>query len=288
MGRRRKSGLDEVASWPWQLGILAGILVFLLIRYGIGTWLSTVGGPLLGPVGQQIAGITAPAAWIMMLACWLAAAVSWGNARKRRSLHDARSDLHSLAEISWREFEILVGESFRRQGYEVVETGLGGKDGGIDLIVSKGGARELVQCKQWKRRQVGVATIREMWGLVDHHGADAVHIVSVGDFTADAARFASGKPIHLVTGRELLTRIRAVQAGAGGGSASELLLAPAPASALTREQTPEAAPADAVEAPPTCPSCAGAMLVRHNRRTRAPFWGCARYPLCKGTTAPRC
>lgn len=29
-----------------------------------------------------------------------------------------------------------VSESFRRQGYEVVENGLGGKDGGIDLIVS--------------------------------------------------------------------------------------------------------------------------------------------------------
>ncbi|QOY63697.1 restriction endonuclease [Lysobacter sp. H21R4] len=271
MGRRRKSGLDEVASWPWQMGILAGIVAFLLIRYGIGAWLSAAGGPLLGPVGQQIGSITAPFAWIVMFACWLAAAVSWANARKRRSLHDTRRDLDSLADISWREFEMLVGESFRRQGYDVLETGLGGKDGGIDLIVSKGGRRELVQCKQWKRRQVGVATVREMWGLVDHHRADAVHIVSVGDFTADAARFTSGKPIHLITGRELLDRIRAAQTGVGR----------APAAAPLQPQGPEhAGPA---EAPPLCPVCAGAMLQRHNRRSGETFWGCARYPQCKGT-----
>ena len=41
MARRRKSGLDEVASWPWLMGIVAGILAFLLIRYGIGAWLAS-------------------------------------------------------------------------------------------------------------------------------------------------------------------------------------------------------------------------------------------------------
>ena len=275
MGRRRKSGLDEVASWPWQLGLMAGVVAFLLIRYGIGAWLSTAGGPLLAPLGQQFGGMIAPLAWIAMFACWIAAAVSWGNARKRRSLHDTRSDLASLADISWREFEMLVGESFRRQGYQVTETGLGGKDGGIDLIVTKDGRRELVQCKQWKRRQVGVPTVREMWGLVEHHGASCVHIVSLGDFTADAARFASGKPIHLVTGRDLLHRIRAAQTGAG--------LSPAAAPVRTPEPK-HVAPADVT---PTCPVCAGAMLRRHNRRTRLPFLGCARYPQCKGTVVAR-
>lgn len=269
MGRQRKSGLDEVASWPWPLGILAGILAFLLIRYGIGTWFSAAGGSLLGPLGQQIGGTMAPLAWFALLACWIAAGVSWLRARQRRSLHDTRSDLDSLTNISWREFEMLVGESFRRQGFEVVETGLGGKDGGIDLVVSKDGRRELVQCKQWKRRHVGAATVREMWGLVDHHGADAVHIVSLGDFTPDAARFAVGKPIHLVTGRDLFKWIRSAQAGAGV----------APAQTAQTAQTAQAGD------PPSCPICAGAMLLRHNRRTREPFLGCARFPHCRGTTA---
>lgn len=262
MARRRKGGLDEVASWPWPVGIVAGIVAFLLIRYGIGAWLSAAGGPLLGPLGLQIGGMMAPLAWIVMLACWVAAAVSWANARRRRTLHDTRSDLDSLAEISWREFEMLVGESFRRRGYEVLENGLGGKDGGIDLIVSRDGRRELVQCKQWKRRQVGAATVREMWGLVDHHGANAVHIVSLGSFTPDALRFAEGKPIHLVTGRELYERISAAQTG---------------------EATGTSFPPPATNAAPPCPACAGTMVARQNRRTGEQFWGCPDYPRCRGT-----
>jgi len=261
MGRRKKSGLDEVASWPWPFGILAGIAAFLLIRYGIGAYLSA-GGPVLRPVGQQIGAVLAPLAWIVMLACWLAAGASWMNARQRRSLHDTRTDLDSLASISWREFEMLVGESYRRQGYEVVENGLGGKDGGIDLILSKAGRRELVQCKQWKRRQVDAATVREMWGLVAHHRADAVHIVSVGSFTADARRFAQGKRIYLVIGRELFERIQMAQATSHRGVAAS---APATNQALA------------------CPRCSGAMVERLNRRSGERFMGCARFPQCKGT-----
>lgn len=261
MRRRKKSGLDEVASWPWPLGILAGIVAFVVIRYGIGAYLSA-GGPLLRPVGQQIGAVLAPLAWIVMLACWAAAGGSWANAQRRRNLHDTRTGLDSLADISWREFEMLVGESYRRQGYQVVENGLGGKDGGIDLILSRDGRRELVQCKQWKRRQVNASTVREMWGLVDHHRADAVHIVSAGGFTADAARFARGKPIYLVTGSELIERIRMAQEVARMG---EPAISPATSQTLA------------------CPLCSGAMVERRNRRTGERFLGCARFPQCKGT-----
>jgi HJR/Mrr/RecB family endonuclease len=45
--------------------------------------------------------------------------------------------LDSLGRMTWREFEMLVGEDFRRSGYSVKETGLGGADGGIDLTLQK-------------------------------------------------------------------------------------------------------------------------------------------------------
>ena len=34
---------------------------------------------------------------------------------------------------------------------------------------------------------------------------------------------------------------------------------------------------------PLCPSCEGPMILRTNRRDGSSFWGCRRYPTCRGT-----
>ncbi|MEO6922654.1 MAG: restriction endonuclease, partial [Bryocella sp.] len=110
-----------------------------------------------------------------------------------------------------RQFEQLAGEAFRRQGYAVEETGLGGADGGIDLILRENGQTTLVQCKQWRNRQVGVQIVREMYGLLLHHDAAAVKIVAIGNYTLDAHRFAKGKPIELIHGGDLIATVRSLQ-----------------------------------------------------------------------------
>lgn len=46
MGRRRKSGLDVLAELPWPVGVVAGVLGYLLVRYGFTGWMSRAGGPL--------------------------------------------------------------------------------------------------------------------------------------------------------------------------------------------------------------------------------------------------
>src|SRR5690606_30896153 len=147
--------------------------------------------------------------------------------------------------MSWREFEMLVGEAFRRQGYTIKETGLGGADGGVDLILGKHGKTTLVQCKQWKRQRVDVRTVREMYGLLAHHDADAVKVVAVGGYTPDAMRFAQGKPIELVHGERLLALITAVQD------------APLARRVSTEPELPSLA----------CPRCSSPMVRRENRRT---------------------
>ncbi|MFP3409616.1 restriction endonuclease, partial [Pseudomonas sp. SIMBA_065] len=47
-----------------------------------------------------------------------------------------------------------------------------------------------------------------------HHKATAVAIVCTGKFTRDAATFATGKPIELVTGEALAELVLSVQRGA--------------------------------------------------------------------------
>lgn len=273
MGRKRgNTGFDALAALPWPLGLAVGIAGFLAVRYGLAWWLSQHGGTLAQGIAQHTDSALAPLAWIVLIVCWIAALFSFLGARHRRRLLDTRTTLESLAAGGWRQFELLVGEAFRRQGYSVEETGLGGADGGIDLILRKDGRRTLVQCKQWKRQQVGVSVVREMYGLLAHHQAHAVKIVCIGSYTNDAARFAQGKPIELIGGERLLEMIQAAQRGGAAEASLKSRIDPALVPTI-----------DAAAQTPTCRQCGSALVQRTNRRTGEAFLGCSQFPRCRGT-----
>lgn len=266
MTRRDKGWFDVIATMPWPVGFVLGIVLYVLVRHGIGWFLASSGNPFFaafGKAGQN--GSYAPFGWLLLGVCWTAALYSFLNRRKRVRLLQAQTSLDSLRTMNWREFEMLVGEAFRQQGYKIEETGLGGADGGVDLRLSKDDKTTLVQCKQWRNQRVDVKVIREMYGLLAHHHAHSVKIVSVGDFTDDAQRFAQGKPIDLIHGEALLELVRSVQVSK-----------PARRTHLFNHVS-------AAGTAPICPGCGSTMIKRMNRRSRHVFWGCPNYPGCRGT-----
>lgn len=273
MARRSSTnGFSVLAGLPWPVGIFAGALGFLAIRYLPAWWFSTQGGQLTLGVGAQLGDTLLLLAWLFLVFCWIAALASYLGARRRRRLLETSSSLECLASRDWHEFEMLVGEAFRHHGYSVEEAGLGGPDGGIDLILRKHGRKVLVQCKQWRRRQIGVSVVREMMGLLVHHGADEVKIVGIGSFTRDAQAFAAGKPIQLISGEALLRMIQAVQHLRDAITAG------------THRVDPVFAPQVASPVPAhSCPRCGSALVQRSNRRTGERFYGCSTYPRCRGT-----
>ena len=113
---------------------------------------------------------------------------------------------------------MLVGEGFRLQGYQVVETGGGGADGGADLVLSKpsknGGEKFLVQCKQWRAYKVGVDVVRELYGVMAAKGAAGGFVVTSGRFTDEAVSFASGRNVTLVDGPKLHGLLQQAKAAA--------------------------------------------------------------------------
>ncbi|WP_372162048.1 restriction endonuclease [Xanthomonas axonopodis pv. cyamopsidis] len=278
MGRRKKQrGFEALAALPWPLGLVAGIVGYLGVRYGIGWWFSHHGGMLSQGFAQQSSGAFAPLAWMLLGICWLAALCSYLGSRSRQRFLDTRTTLESLAAGGWRQFERLVGEAFRRQGYSVEQTGLGSADGGIDLILRKDGRRILVQCKQWKRQQVGVSVVREMYGLLAHHQAHAVKIACIGTYTKDAERFAEGKPIELIGGEQLLNMIQVVQQQATAQ----------PMAISARVEPVFASPDSSTSGNlvnPGCPRCGSTLVQRTNRRTGQDFLGCIQFPKCRGTS----
>ena len=129
---------------------------------------------------------------------------------KRTKLYDKTSrnvSQNSLGNMSWQDFEYLVGEYFRRRQFSVEKT-KSGADGGVDLIATKGMEKYLIQCKHWKAYKVGVNVVRELLGVMVGVGATGGFVVTSGEFTKDAIDFAKANNILILDGKELLNSMR--------------------------------------------------------------------------------
>jgi len=112
---------------------------------------------------------------------------------------DPRERLAALREMSWETFSTAVTAAYRKQGYDVTPS-----DGrGYDFKLTKGGRVMLLQCRQWKVNQVGVAPIRELAKAVDKNEASRGICLAAGDFSGPARKAAGSEPVTLVSGAEL-------------------------------------------------------------------------------------
>ena len=178
--------------------------------------------------------------------------------------------------VTWREFEMMVGEAFRLQGYAVQETGDGAADGGVDLVLAKAGERFLVQCKQWRAFSVGVDVVRELYGVMAARGAAGGFVVTSGRFTKSAVEFASGRNIQLIDAPKLHALLQRARSSLAAESLPH------------STDTATSAPPIETSSPPDCPKCGKPMTRRTARRGNKAgnaFWGCSGYPKCRDTRA---
>lgn len=251
---------DMLTKAPWWLGV-AGAAVFWIV------------GMIVIPAPSKDVFQTGLRPLLkflfngMAILCLVAAAVSGVKQLMRRRLLDNQSGLDSLRSLSWQAFEQLVGEAYRRQGYDVEETGQGGADGGVDLVLRGNGETVLVQCKQWRVQQVGVDKVRELFGVLNAEGANRGILVTSGTFTNEAKSFKVGKPLTLVDGPALANLVR------------EVRTRPPPAG----NQEPRTTNQE-----PTCPLCNAPMVLRTAKRGATAgklFYGCTQFSKtgCRGT-----
>lgn len=280
MGRRKGelTLLMEVASkWPWRVSatlVPVSFVVCHFIAIAFGNIPEAVNVASLGPVvvRQGIHAFATLLQYVLPAIFMVAAVMSFINRSRSIALFDDVSGKSgvNVANLSWREFERLIGEGFRRRGFQVVERGGAGPDGGVDLALAKGHERFLVQCKQWKAQQVGVAVVRELYGVMAAERVAGGYVVTSGTYTKDARQFASGRNIELIDGAALNALLRNSQN-----------------SAPTPSNTRVAANSSANRTP-MCPTCKTPMVMRTAKRgsnVGSSFWGCAQYPKCRQTLA---
>jgi HJR/Mrr/RecB family endonuclease len=139
---------------------------------------------------------------------WLSVQV---ESAKRRHLVEWTTDLRLL---SAEEFEWLVGETFRREGWSVRETGRqDAPDGNIDLELTRDGHRKIVQCKRWESWYVKVDEIQRFAGTLFREGlpGTAGIFVTLSDFTQHARAEARKTGLTLIDGRDLYSKVEKVR-----------------------------------------------------------------------------
>ena len=172
----------------------------------------------------------------------LAVLLATQQAGHRRILIEWTSDLRKLDPT---EFEWLVGELLRCEGWNVIETGHPDRpDRHIDLRAEGAGKRIVVQCKRWASKPVGVDEVCKIACTASGESTTDAVLVTLSDFTAAAIDEAPRLGVQLVDGRALLERIQQVR----------------------RSEK--------------CPICATPMILDRSSRG----WGlrCPRFPQCAG------
>lgn len=122
---------------------------------------------------------------------------------------DVLSELDSrpnLMDLNPFEFEAIVSNLFGKMGLETKLT-RSAKDGGVDAVAFDTrpviGGKVVIQAKRYKNT-VGVSSVRDLYGTMQHEGANKGILVTTSGYGPDAFEFSKDKPIELIDGGGLL------------------------------------------------------------------------------------
>lgn len=164
-------------------------------------------------------------------------------------------------------FDLLVGEIFRRKGYEIEISGGVGSDGANDLTLRKRDELILVQCRHWHSYKVSAPSVEEFYGTIMAAGATSGVFITSGLYTHEARTFAQGKPIRLVDRTELEQLVTEISEP--GENLFDL------------NRWVDRFSAKVTVADPACPYCGKGMKLKRGFQGR-PFWSCQTFPHCGG------
>jgi restriction system protein len=112
----------------------------------------------------------------------------------------------NLMDLTPNEFEGLITNLFAAMGLDTRQT-RASRDGGVDCVAFDPrpifGGKVVIQAKRYKNT-VGVSAVRDLFGTVQNEGASKGILVTTSGYGKAAFEFASGKPLELLDGANLL------------------------------------------------------------------------------------
>ena len=112
----------------------------------------------------------------------------------------------NLMELTPTEFESVITNLFTKMGLDTAQT-RPSRDGGVDCVAWDNrpifGGKVVIQAKRYKNT-VGVSAVRDRFGTVQNEGASKGILVTTSGYGKASFEFASGKPLELLDGANLL------------------------------------------------------------------------------------
>ena len=122
---------------------------------------------------------------------------------------DVLSDLDqrpNLLDLTPTEFESLIQNLFTKMGLDTKQT-RASRDGGVDCVAFDPrpifGGKVVIQAKRY-RNTVDVSAVRDLFGTMQNEGASKGILVTTSGYGQASYQFASGKPLELIDGSNLL------------------------------------------------------------------------------------
>jgi hypothetical protein len=174
-----------------------------------------------------------------------------------------RELLESVQAIDWFQFEKLMALVYRKLDYSVSRRGGANPDGGIDMLIRKDAQTFAVQCKHWKRRDVGIRHVREFLGALTASKIQKGIFITLCGYTGDAKALADQNGIEILSQSAVMRMLKNVDA----------------------QYDPEVL-AILNDSRKICPKCESEMKLRTCKRGPNPgsqFWGCSTFPKCDYT-----
>ena len=112
--------------------------------------------------------------------------------------------LSVVRKMKWQNFELLVAEGFRLQGFSVTGFAAPGAPNDSDIMLVKGQKKFCVQCRDWQVDKVGLAPVEMLCDAMARSNADGGFVVTTGEVSEEAAALAGARKIQFVRGPSLL------------------------------------------------------------------------------------
>ncbi|EPR4994948.1 restriction endonuclease [Vibrio navarrensis] len=268
MARKNDGLLWHLMDAPWWVSVLFAAIAYIGLSFVLPALAMSSENFIFSAVAQNLPILAPYVAIVLLIPAPVALLKQLSRQRQYSITTDeiaSQGTTAALNNLSWLEFEGYIGEFFKQQGYEVKQAFSQKPDGGVDIWMRKDGQLTLVQCKHWKARKVGIQILREMYAVMIEHNASQMIIVTSGDFTSEAIKYALDKRLWLINGGELVHMIEQVRN-------------------RPTEKTLEVTPPKSTK--PLCPSCHAPLVMRTAKRGQNKgnqFYGCSSYPLCRYT-----